>query len=288
MYAGLGETISERAGVINLGTEGSMLVGALGGYVATSATGSPRLGVLGGAALGALLASVHAVLVVLRGANQFASGLALVFLAFGLTALYGAPYVSGTINFFQTWAIPGLSSIPLVGPVLFDHDPLTYLGYLAAPLLWWVLFRTRAGLIVRTAGERADALEVHGYSVVKVRCAAVAVGGALAGVGGAQISLALTQGTWYENVTAGRGFIAVALVIFAMWNPILVLAGSYLFGVALSLGSALQTQGIAVNQAILGALPFVLTLAILAILGKRTLLAAPDELLRVLDNSKTT
>ena len=285
MYAGLGETISERAGVINLGTEGSMLVGALGGYALTAQTGSPWIGVLGGAAAGALLSLVHAILVVSRRANQFASGLTLYFFALGLTALYGVSFVSRQINAFTPVPVPVLSDIPVVGPVLFEHDPLVYIGFIAAPAIWWFLFRTRAGLLVRTAGERSDALAVHGYSIARVRYSATVAGGALAGIGGAHISIAYAN-SWFEGMIAGRGFIAVALVIFAMWNPLTIMGGAYLFGAALSLASVLQASGYAVNQFALAAVPFVLTLVVLAALGRRTLQAAPDELLKVLDNTQ--
>ncbi len=284
LYAGLGESVSERSGVINLGTEGAMLVGALGGYAVTAQTGNPWIGVLGGAAAGALLSLVHAVLVVSRGANQFASGLTLFFLALGLTSLFGTGYVSRQINAFTPVKVPVLGDLPVVGPVLFQHDPLVYVAFVAAPLVWWVLFRTRAGLLLRTAGERSDALVVHGYSVTRVRYVATVVGGALAGVGGAHLSIAYAN-SWFEGMVAGRGFIAVALVIFGMWNPITIAGGAYLFGAALSLASVLQAGGVAVNQFALDVVPFVLTLVVLAVLGKRTLLAAPDELLKVLDNS---
>lgn len=285
MYAGLGETVSERAGVINLGTEGSMLVGALGGYALTAQSGNPWVGVLGGALAGALLSLVHAVLVVSRRANQFASGLTLYFFALGLTALYGVSFVSRQVNAFTPVPIPGLSEIPVLGPVLFTHDPLVYLGFLAAPAIWWMLFRTRVGLIVRSAGERADALQVNGYSVTTVRYAATVAGGALAGIGGAHISIAYAN-SWFEGMIAGRGFIAVALVIFAMWNPLTIMGGAYLFGAALSLASVLQASGYAVNQFALNAVPFVLTLIVLAMLGRRTLQSAPDELLKVLENTR--
>jgi ABC-type uncharacterized transport system permease subunit len=180
--------------------------------------------------------------------------------------------------------VPVLGDLPVVGPVLFQHDPLVYVAFVAAPLVWWALFRTRAGLLLRTAGERSDALVVHGYSVARVRYAATVVGGALAGVGGAHLSIAYAN-SWFEGMVAGRGFIAVALVIFGMWNPITIAGGAYLFGAALSLASVLQASGVAVNQFALDVVPFVLTLVVLAVLGKRTLLAAPDELLKVLDNS---
>jgi ABC-type uncharacterized transport system permease subunit len=284
MYAGLGETVSERAGVINLGTEGNMLVGALAGYAVTVETGSPWIGALGGALAGALLASLHALLVVSRKANQFASGLTLLFLALGITSFYGSDYVGKSINSFQKWDIPGLSNIPWVGEILFQNDPLVYVSYFAVPLVWFVLFRTRAGLLVRTAGERSDSLTVNGYSVLRVRSAAVIVGGFLSGLGGAHLSIAYAN-AWFENMIVGRGFIAVALVIFASWSPIKVMGGAYLFGSALALAPALQARGYGVNQFALDVIPFVLTLLVLAVLGKRTLAAAPDELKRVFENA---
>jgi len=284
MYAALGETVSERAGVINLGTEGSMLVGALGGYLVCVETGSPWLGAFAGAVAGAALASLHAFLVVWRGASQFASGLTLLFLALGLTSLFGATYVGQPIKGFSEWQIPVLGELPFVGAVLFDHDPLVYLSYVVVPLTWFVLFKTRAGLLVRTAGERSESLTVHGYSVRTVRLAAVTAGGFLAGLGGAHLSIAYSN-AWFENMVSGRGFIAVALVIFAAWNPLRVLGGAYLFGTALALGSALQARGYAFNQFALDAVPFILTLVVLALFGRKTMTASPAELKRVFENA---
>ncbi|HZE65229.1 MAG TPA: ABC transporter permease [Sporichthyaceae bacterium] len=285
MYAGLGETISERAGIINLGTEGCMLAGALGGYAIAARTGTPWAGVVAGGLAGAALALVHGVLVINRKANQFASGFTVLFLALGLTSLWGVHYVGATIHALHPWRVPGLGSIPGLGPVFFRHDPLTYASFVAAPVIWWVLDRTRVGLLLRTAGERPEALEVNGYRVAPVQYAAVAAGGALAGLGGAQLSLAVAN-AWFENMVAGRGFIAVALVIFAAWHPMRVMAGSYLFGAALALGPALQARGHGVNQFALDVIPYVLTLLVLAALGRRTLQAAPDGLKRVFDSAR--
>ncbi|ONH25837.1 ABC transporter permease [Pseudofrankia asymbiotica] len=282
MYAGLGETISERAGVINLGTEGSMLGGALAAYAATATSGSPWVGVLAGMGAGAALAAVHAVLVVARKANQFASGLTVMFFALGLTSLFGAAYVGRQIHALNPWKVPGLSAIPWVGPILFDHDPLTYLSFAVAPLVWWLLYKSRVGLLIRTAGEHSEVLLVHGYSTSAVRYVSVIAGGGLCGLGGAQLSIAYSN-AWFENMTVGRGFIAVALVIFATWNPLRVMAGSYLFGAALALSPALQARGYGINQFALDAIPFVVTILVLAVLGRRTLLAAPDELRRVFE-----
>lgn len=286
LYAGVGEAVSERAGVINLGTEGAMLAGALSAYMVASHTGNPWAGALVGAAAGAAVSSVHAVLVVKRRANQFASGLAVLFLSLGLTSLFGSAYVGKTITPFTVWEVPLLSDIPVVGPILFQQDALVYLSYLLVPLVWYVLFRTRVGLLVRSAGARSEALTVHGYSVDRVRMGAVITGGFLAGVGGAHLSIAYTN-SWFENMVAGRGFIAVALVIFASWSPLKVFGGAYLFGAALSLGPALQARGYEINQFALHVIPFVLTLIVLAVLGRRTISAAPAELKRVFENAPT-
>jgi ABC-type uncharacterized transport system permease subunit len=284
MYAALGETIGERAGVINLGTEGSMLVGALGAYAVAVETGSPWWGVVAGAVAGGLLSGLHAYLVVRRGASQFASGLSLLFLALGLTSLFGAAYVGQPVVALGRWDVPVLSDLPVLGPILFRHDPLIYLSYALVPLTWWVLFRTRIGLLVRTAGERSDSLVVNGYSAARIRAGAVVVGGMFAGLGGAHLSIAYAN-AWFENMVSGRGFIAVALVIFAVWSPLRVMGGAYLFGMAIALGPALQARGSDMNQFALDVIPFLLTLIVLAVLGRRTLSAAPAELKRVFENS---
>ncbi|MGK2854732.1 MAG: ABC transporter permease [Microbacteriaceae bacterium] len=284
LFTALGETVSERAGVINLGAEGSMLGGALTAYMVTAESGNPWLGVLAGGLAGALLAGIHALLVVWRGANQFASGLTVLFLGLGLTSLFGATYVSRTIVGFSAVPIPVLADIPFIGPILFNQDPLVYVSYLCVPLIWFLLFRTKLGLQIRTAGERSEALTVHGFSVKQIRTIAVVIGGFFAGVGGAHLSIAYTH-TWFENMVAGRGFIAVSLVIFASWGPVKSLGGAYLFGTALALAPALQARGFAINQFALHVIPFVLTLVVLAALGRRTISAAPAELKRVFENA---
>ena len=285
LYAGLGETVSERSGVINLGTEGSMLGGALTAYIVAAETGNPWFAVLCGALAGAVLSLAHAILVVLRGANQFASGLVLLFLALGLTSLFGARYVGRSITPLETYDVPFLSDIPFFGTILFTHDPLVYVSYAVVPIVFLVLFRTRIGLLIRTAGERSEALTVHGVNVKAMRVLAVTAGGFLAGIGGAHLSIAYTN-SWFENMVAGRGFIAVALVIFASWNPFKVLGGAYLFGSALAISPVLQANGIGdFNQFALHVIPFVLTLVVLAALGRRTISAAPAELKRVFENA---
>jgi len=281
LFAALGETIAERAGVVNVGTEGSMLVGALAAFATTVNTGNAWIGVGAGALAGAALAGLFAIVVVNRRADQFAAGLAILFLALGLTSLYGAPYVSSEVNGFSHVEIPLLGSLPLLGRVLFDQDPLVYLSYVAVPAIWWLVFRSRWGLLIRTAGERPEALLAHGISAARVRIAAVALGGALAGVGGAQLSTALAL-SWSENMTVGRGFIAVALVIFGARRPFRVMVGAYLFGAAITLGSVLQVNGVKVNQFALDALPYVLTIVVLVVLLRRQKQFAPEALGRPL------
>ncbi|MDQ1700959.1 MAG: ral nucleoside transport system permease protein [Frankiaceae bacterium] len=277
LFAGLGETLSERSGVINVGTEGTMLVGALAAFAVTATSGNAWAGVGAGIVAGAVLAAVHAWLVVYRGASQLATGLAVLFLALGITALYGVSYVSSNIGGFTKFRVPGLGHIPFVGDILFDQDPLTYLSYAMVPVVMWVLFRTRWGLMLRSAGERPEALLAYGMSPHRVRLVATVTGGALAGIGGAQLSTALAL-TWSEGMTAGRGFIAVALVIFAGWNPLKVMGGAYLFGAAITLGSVLQVRGIRVNQFLLDALPYLLTIAVLVVLARLRAQAAPRAL----------
>ncbi|MGE0879418.1 MAG: ABC transporter permease [Acidimicrobiia bacterium] len=282
LFAALGETVAERAGVINLGTEGSVLAGCLAAYAVTAHVGSPWAGVVAGAVAGALLALVHAVMVVRFKTNQLATGLVVLFLGLGLTSLYGASYVSKVIHAFTPWKVPVLGSIPWVGEVLFQQDPLVYVSYVLAPLTWFVLNRTRPGLLVRAAGEQPVALSTYGYSPELVRIVAVVVGGGLAGIGGAQLSTAYAN-AWFENMTQGRGFIAVALVIFAAWDPIKAIGGAYLFGAALALAPALQARGYRLNQFALDVMPYVLTLAALILLGRRRVDEAPEGLKEVFE-----
>ena len=284
LFAALGETVSERAGVINLGTEGSMLVGALAAYATVAETGSLLLGVLAAGLAGMALAAIHAFVVVARGANQLATGIAVFFLALGITGLLGSNYVGKGIAGMDEWAIPGLSRIPGIGPVLFRQDPLTYAAILAAPLTWWILYRTRAGLKVRAAGERGEVLFAYGHSPRLVRGLAVSAGGLLAGLGGAQLSIAYSI-NWSENMVQGRGFVAVSLVIFAGWNPLGALAGSLLFGGALSLQLQLQASGVSISPFMLDATPYLATIAALVIFARRQLRAAPEGLTRVFDTS---
>ena len=280
LYPIVGETFTQRSGVINLGTEGSMLAGALTAYIVGIESGSVWLGALAGALAGAALALVHAFMVLTRGANQIATGLVVTFLGIGLTALFGQDYVGQGVNAFASVPIPGLSGLPFFGPVLFDHDPLTYLAILSGPIAWLVLYRTRFGLMVRAAGERPEVLLAYGMSATQIRYIATLLGGALAGVGGAQLATAFTL-NWSENMTVGRGFVAVSLVIFAAWNPMKAIIGAYLFSGAIALQLYLQANGTDISQYLLQAAPYIAVIVILAALSRRRLHDSPESLSKV-------
>lgn len=282
IFAGLGELLAERAGTINLGTEGSMLCGALAAYAVGIGTGDPWIGLLAGLVAGAALAGVHAFVVLSRRANMIAVGLVVTFLGLGITALFGQDYVGKGVEPLRDWAVPGLSSLPFVGPVLFEHDPLTYASFVAGPLLLWFLHRTRAGLVVRAAGEGPEVLAVYGTSVTLVRTLTLLAGGALAGLGGAQLSTAQTL-NWSEGMTVGRGFVAVALVIFAGWHPLKLVGGAYLFSGAIALQLQLQARGWELSRYLLESLPYVTVVVVLALLSRRRAGSGPAALDRVFD-----
>lgn len=265
LYACLGEILAERSGVINLGVEGMMLTGALGAVAVTIWTGSAWIGVLGALAAGAAMASLHAVLVVGLRANQVVSGLALTLFGGGLTAFLGRDLVGRPMpDKFSRVAIPLLSDIPKIGEILFRQDPLVYLSYVVAPALWFYLFRTNAGLHLRAIGENPAAADAMGVPVNALRAWYVVVGGAFAGLGGAVISLSTNPG-WTEGMTAGRGWIAVALVIFAGWNPAWAVAGAYLFGGVQAGQFQLQAVGVGVSSFFLNMLPYLFTIIVLVI-----------------------
>ena len=282
LYAAVGESFAESAGVVNLGTEGCMLVGALAGYAVAAETSNPWAGVAAGAVAGGTLALLHSWMVLGRKANQLANGLVVLFLGLGLTSLFGAAYVSKPSAPFNNWDVPLLSDIPALGEIFFQHDVLTYLSYVLVPVCWWVLYRSRWGLLIRGAGERRDVLDTYGHKTVLWQHGAVVFGGVLAGVGGAQLSTAYAH-SWFENMTQGRGFVACAVVIFAARHPFKVTAGAYLFGAALALSPALQARGYGVNQFALNAIPYVVIIAVLVALGRKRAAEAPEGLQAVFE-----
>ncbi len=263
LFAALGEIVAERSGVLNLGVEGMMLMGALAGAATGMATGSLALAVLAGMAAGLLLSAVHAAFAVSLGANQTLSGLALAILGTGLASFLGRPILGEVGVRFKPWALPLLSDIPWLGQVLFRQTAPVYLGYLLVPLLGWLLFRSRLGLMVRAAGEDAVSADAMGVHVARIRWTCTLFGGAMAGLGGAYLSLAYTPG-WKENMTGGQGWIAIAMVIFATWRPWRAAAGALLFGLLTALQFFFQATGVqVVPVVVLRMLPYILTIAVL-------------------------
>jgi simple sugar transport system permease protein len=219
LFATIGEVYAERSGILNLGLEGMMLVGALAGFGVANLTANPVLGVLGAMLAGGMLAMIHAFVCIGLRAEQIVGGLALTLFGTGLTGFLGRSMVGRTAPGFPPIEIPGLSKIPILGPVFFSHDILVYMAYLLVPIAWFVLYRTRLGLAIRSVGESPDASDASGVNVTSIRYGSTFVGGALAGVGGAYLSLAYTT-MWIEQMSGGRGWIALALVVFAGWNPL--------------------------------------------------------------------
>jgi simple sugar transport system permease protein len=266
--AAMGETISERSGVINIGLEGSMIAGALGGALGALFFDGAGGGVLAGAVAGTCLALIFAAFSVGLGTDQIITGTAVTLGGLGLTgAIYQARFgATGTALTLPTLApapVPGLSSLPGIGTVLFSQPPTAYLAYVLAPLLWYFLFRTEWGLELRAVGEAPDAARAAGVRVRLVRLWATLFGGALAGIGGAHLALA-HAGTFAENMSAGRGFIAIAVVVLGRWNPVLVLLAALFFGAASALQFFLQALGLDLPYQLFLAFPYLLTLAALA------------------------
>jgi len=267
IFAALGELITEKSGVLNLGVEGMMLMGAIAAFAGATTSGSLALGVVCGALAGAGTAGVFGVLALTLLANQVATGLALTIFGTGLSAFVGQSYVSLTLIGMQPIAVPGLSQIPLVGPVLFTQNALVYLSLAAFGVTQWFLYRTKAGLILRAVGESPESAHAVGYRVVRIRYAATLLGGALAGVAGAYLAVAYTP-MWVEQLTAGRGWIALALVVFATWRPVRVLGGAYLFGGVTILQLHAQALGLAVPSQLLSALPYLATIGVLVVISR--------------------
>ena len=278
LLAAIGELVVERAGVLNLGVEGMMLVGAICGFAAMTLTGSTVLALIAAAAAGAALAALFGLLVLTLASNQVATGLALTLFGLGLSALMGQGFVGHPIEPLAKLAVPGLSTLPVVGPLLFSHDVLVYLSIAATAGVAWFLDRTRGGLILRGVGESDSSAHSIGYDVIRIRYLAVLFGGAMAGLGGAYLSLVYTP-MWVEGMTAGRGWIALALVVFAAWRPWRALAGAYLFGGITVLQLYLQGSGVVVVPTqFMAMLPYLATIVVLTLIAAsplRAKLSAP-------------
>jgi simple sugar transport system permease protein len=267
VYAALGELVTEKSGVLNLGVEGMMLVGAVAGFAATVASGNPWLGVVAGMAAGAAMALIFAVLALQLMANQVAAGLALTLFGIGLSAFVGKPLESIALGSQQTWSIPLLADIPVLGPVLFRHHLLVYLSWLLLAALSWFLYRSRAGLVLRAVGESPESAHAIGYRVIAIRYLATLFGGAMAGLGGVYLAQFYTP-MWVEGLVAGRGWIALALVVFASWRPARVLLGAYLFGGVTIAQFYAQGSGLAVPSQLLSSLPYVATILVLVLISR--------------------
>jgi len=280
VFAALGELITEKSGTLNLGLEGVMLVGAVVGFMATVTTGSVYIGILAAIIAGMLMSLIFGFLTLSLLTNQVATGLALTIFGVGLSAFLGIKYVGTPINGLKPIDIPFLSDIPVIGPLLFGHDLLIYFSFLLFVVIVWFLYKSRTGLVLRAVGESHDAAHALGYSVIKIRYLAVLFGGACAGLSGAYLSLVYTP-QWAENMTAGRGWIALALVVFATWRPGRALAGAYLFGGITIMGLHIQALGFEVSSHLVATLPYIATIVVLALISRdatKILLNAPASL----------
>jgi len=267
LFAALGELVSEKSGVLNLGVEGMMILGAVCAFAVAVSTGSGALGVVVGAAAGMAMAFIFGVLTLTLAANQVATGLALTIFGLGLSSLIGAGFVGIPVPALPKLAIPGISDLPLIGPLLFGHDALVYFSLVMVIAVAWFLKRSRAGMILRAVGESDISAHSIGYNVIAVRYGAVLFGGAMAGLGGAFLSLSYTP-LWTEGMTAGRGWIALALVVFSSWRPWRLLAGAYLFGgVTIAQLYSQGAGGIGIPSQVMSMLPYLATILVLTIIA---------------------
>jgi simple sugar transport system permease protein len=267
LLAAAGELVTERSGVLNLGVEGMMIMGAACGFAGAYLTGSTFIGALAGIAAGAALAAVFALLTLGLAVNQVATGLALTILGVGLSGLIGAGFVGERITPAPQLYIPVLTGLPVVGKILFGQDAFVYFSIALVAAIWWFLYRARAGLILRAVGDNHASAHSLGYPVLKVRLLAVLFGGGCAGLGGAYLPLAYTP-FFVSGMTAGRGWIALALVVFASWRPIRLVGGAYLFGAVSILQLHAQALGLGVPSQLMSSLPYLATVIVLVLISR--------------------
>jgi ABC-type uncharacterized transport system permease subunit len=267
VFAATGELVTERSGVVNLGVEGMMLIGTVTAFAVALAGYPPLVASLAAAGAGALASLVFAVLALSLATNQYAAGLALTILGSGLSAFIGHDFSGASLKTIAKVHLPVLSDLPVAGPVLFAHDPMVYLALALVAAVWWFLYRTKAGLVVRIVGEAPGSAHAIGYPVIAIRYLTTMFGGAMAGLGGAYLALAYTP-LWVENMTAGRGWIALALVVFAAWRPGRVLLGAWLFGGVSVLQLFAQGIGIKVPSELLSSLPYIATIVVLVAISR--------------------
>ena len=265
--AGLGLLINERAGVVNLGAEGMMLVAAIAGFATAVHTGSDWLAFGAGALAGAVMAAAFGWLVIWLNTNQYATGLALSLFGGGFSAFVGINYAQERLGARAHFALPWLGDLPFVGPALFRQHPMVYLAMVLTAGLTWFLYRSRAGLVLRAVGESPESAHALGYPVRRIRLLAVVVGGALCGVAGAYVSVIYTP-LWVEGMIAGKGWIALALTTFATWRPARVLLGAYLFGGVTMLQFHLQGEGVQISSQLLTMLPYLSTIVVLVLISR--------------------
>jgi len=266
LIAAMGELVVERSGVLNLGVEGMMIIGAVTGFGAAQITGSPWAGVLAAIVCGALFSLPFAVLTLSLATNQVATGLSLTLLGLGVAGMIGEQFVGLPGVRLEAISVPFLVDIPLIGRLLFGQDPIFYLSIGLAVGVWWFIFRTRAGVTLRAVGDSHGSAHALGINVLRVRYLAVMFGGACAGLAGAHLSLVYIP-QWVENMTAGRGWIALALVVFASWLPLRVVIGAYLFGAVTIAQFHAQAQGVAIPSQFLSALPYLATIVVLVLIS---------------------
>ncbi|MFH1806528.1 MAG: ABC transporter permease [Pseudomonadota bacterium] len=266
LLAATGELVAEKSGVLNLGVEGMMLVGAIAGFAATASSGSAILGILAAVVAGMLMSLIFAFLTLTLMANQVATGLALTIFGVGFSALIGSGFVGFPIQPLPGLSIPFVSGIPVIGPIVFGQDFLVYLSIAGVIGVSWFLTRTRAGLILKAVGDSHSSAHAIGYPVIRIRYMATLFGGAMAGLGGAYLSLAYTP-MWAENMTAGRGWIALALVVFATWRPGRLLLGAYMFGCISVLQLHAQSAGVHIPSQFMSMLPYLATVIVLVIIS---------------------
>jgi simple sugar transport system permease protein len=266
LLAATGELVTEKSGVLNLGVEGMMLVGAIAGFAVTASSGSATLGILAAVVAGVLMSLIFAFLTLTLMANQVATGLALTIFGVGFSALVGSGFVGFAIEPLPGLSIPGISAIPIIGPILFGQDFLVYVSIAAVIGVGWFLAKSRAGLVLKAVGDSHHSAHAIGYSVIKIRYLATMFGGGMAGLGGAYLSLSYTP-MWAENMTAGRGWIALALVVFATWRPGRLVAGAYMFGLISVMQLHAQGAGIHVPSQFMSMLPYLATVIVLVIIS---------------------
>jgi len=267
LLAAIGILVHEKSGVVNLGIEGMMLVAAIIGFVAVLASGSYAFGLVAGALAGAALAALFALFALGLHANQYATGLALALFGAGLSAFLGMPYSGASLPARDDSGFAGIAELPLLGPALTALHPIVYLALLLAAGVYWFLFHSRGGLVLRAVGESPQSAHALGYSVRGVRFAALLFGGACAGLGGAFLSTIYTP-LWAEGMTAGRGWIALAVVVFATWRPARVVLGAYLFGGVTMLQLHLQGLGVQVASQLMSMTPYLATIVVLALISR--------------------